>query len=56
MEEFAREGKKPYHKPTLLRVKLQPEEAVLTGCKGVSPGPGFNFCHGKGGWCRQKGS
>ena len=31
---------KPYKKPTLNKIKLVAEEAVLGVCKGTPPGPG----------------
>lgn len=32
--------KKTYKRPEITRVKLNPEEAVLTACKTSRPGPG----------------
>lgn len=46
-------AKKKWSKPECKRVKLVPEEAVLTGCKaGGQSGPsGANNCAGRGGPC-----
>ncbi len=39
-------GKKPYAKPTLMKVQLKPEEAVLGACKNTGTvGPGAVNCH-----------
>lgn len=45
--------KKKWSKPECKRVKLEPEEAVLTGCKaGGQSGPsGIYNCAGKKGAC-----
>jgi len=52
--------KKPYQKPRLERVKLVPEEAVLTSCKtlaGIIFGPmNLNCRGGSGGICNIQGS
>ena len=32
------QGKKPYHKPEMIRVKLYAEEAVFAGCKTEASG------------------
>lgn len=38
-------GRKRYEKPTVLRVELKPEEAVLGACKNsVTSGPGQGGC------------
>jgi len=47
-----RTDKKPYQKPRIERVKLVPEEAVLTSCKvphGTIIGPNNANCRGGGG-------
>ncbi len=40
----ARTKKPVYHKPTVVRVPLRPEEAVLGTCKGAGDGPGGTAC------------
>lgn len=48
-------AKKKWSRPECERIKLVPEEAVLTGCKaGGQSGPGgfVNNCAGKGGPCQ----
>jgi hypothetical protein len=39
-------GKRPYASPTVSRVELRPEEAVLGNCKNVTlgAGPGNSRC------------
>lgn len=52
--------KRPYQKPRLERVKLAPEEAVLTSCKtpqGIIFGPmNLNCRGGPGGICNAQTS
>ncbi|MEJ2683498.1 MAG: hypothetical protein P8Z71_03765 [Candidatus Sulfobium sp.] len=47
--------KKKWIRPECTRIKLVPEEAVLTGCKThLSAGPGGGICMGYGnGACHQ---
>jgi len=38
------ERKKPYMKPTLMKVRLKPEEAILGACKKSGFGPAASGC------------
>jgi len=45
VEQDSQKGKKPYVKPTLMKVRLKPEEAILGACKKTGAnGPGANAC------------
>ena len=53
------EKRKPYQKPTVQRVRLLAEEAVLVACKGqIATGPGSanTSCRVRGQICSIKGT
>lgn len=43
------QNKKTYKKPEIARVKMKPEDAVLTACKNSAPGPN------RAEWCDRTG-
>ena len=50
--------KRVYSKPTIVKVKLNHEQAILAACvtRTSSPSDGSDiFCTGSGGACRRKG-
>ena len=53
------EKRKPYQKPTVQRVRLVAEEAVLVACKGqlaTGPGAANTSCKVRGQLCSIKGT
>ena len=45
VERDSQKRRKPYVKPTLMKVQLKPEEAILGACKKVgATGPGASGC------------
>jgi hypothetical protein len=44
VERDSQKRKKPYVKPTLMKVQLKPEEAILGACKKSGFGPAASNC------------
>lgn len=40
---MSRADRRPYEKPTVLRIELEPQEVLATGCKLVTAGGPGNF-------------
>ena len=44
VERDLQKRRKPYMKPTLMKVQLKPEEAILGACKKTGLGPAASGC------------